>query len=159
MPDPDQKSIVAAKAQQLIDMTAAFCDKFLDEEYRQLCEKLIRKMARKRNVPFLPGRPNLWAAATIYALGQVNFLFDKSFQPYATPDDICDHFGTSKSTTSQKAKALRDMFKLDYWDKEFSTARMNDDDPLRDMVMVDGLIVPIDSLPPGVRDVIRRSRR
>ncbi|NOR78038.1 MAG: hypothetical protein GQ523_06390 [Methanophagales archaeon] len=44
----------------------------------QLCEKLIRKMSRKRNVPFLSGRMEIWAVAIIHALGSINFLFDTS---------------------------------------------------------------------------------
>lgn len=35
------------KAQQLIIMTAEFCEQHLDGEYKQLCEKLIWKMSRK----------------------------------------------------------------------------------------------------------------
>ena len=48
------------------------------KDYKQLCEKLIRKISRKRNVPFLSGRIEIWAAAIIHALGSINFLFDTS---------------------------------------------------------------------------------
>ncbi len=143
----NDKAAVIQKAQKLVEMTSAFCKQYLDEEYRQLCERLIQKMSRKRNVPFLTGRMEIWAAATIYALGSINFLFDKSFKPYVTPGDICSHFGTSQSTTSQKAKVIRDMFKMQYWDKEFSTARVMEENPLKDMVMLNGLIVDRRDLP------------
>src|SRR5437868_15149735 len=115
------KATVQKYTETLIEMTNGFCDKYLDQEYKALCEKLIRKMSRKKVVPFLSGRIEIWAAAVVYALGTINFLFDKSSQPYATTDDICQFFGTSKSTTSQKAKTIRDMFKLRYLDNEFST--------------------------------------
>ena len=118
------KAIVEEKTQELLEMTGGFCREYLDEDYRQLCEKLIGKMARKRNIPFLSGRMEIWAAAVVYALGSINFLFDKSFKPYTTVDDICSYFGTTKSTTSQKAKLIRDMFKMGYYDQEFSTTHM-----------------------------------
>jgi hypothetical protein len=118
------KSAIEEKKKMLIEMTAKFCDDRLDEDYKQLCERLIEKMSRKRNVPFLSGKIEIWAAAVVYALGQINFLFDKSFEPYAGADEICDYFGTKKSTTSQKAKIISDMFKMYYWDDEFSTTRM-----------------------------------
>jgi len=127
-------------------MTAGFCEQYLNEEYKQLCEKMIWRMSRKRNVPYLYGRTKNWAAAIVYALGQVNFLFDRSFEPYSTPDDICGYFGTNKSTTSQKAKVLRDMFKMAYWDDEFSTKRNKEDNPFAKLAMVNGFIVPIDIL-------------
>jgi hypothetical protein len=65
-------------------MTAAMCQQHLDAEYEQLRHKLIAKMARKRMVPFLSGRVEISAAGIVYALGSINFLFDKSFPPYAT---------------------------------------------------------------------------
>ncbi len=61
--------------QKLIEEAKKFCDKYLNQEYSQLCEKMIEKMARKRSVPFLSGRGEIWVAAIIYAIGSVNFLF------------------------------------------------------------------------------------
>ncbi len=140
------KVVIEEKAKKLIEMTAGFCDKYLDEEYKQLCGKLILKMKRKRNVPFLSGKLEIWAAAIIYALGRINFLFDKSFKPYVSGDDICNYFGTSKSTTSQKAKFILDTFKMGYYDDEFSTTRMKERNPFSKMAVVNGFIVPIDVL-------------
>jgi hypothetical protein len=151
-----EKRIVEEKAQKLVEMTGKFCQEFLDDDYRQLCEKLIMKMSRKRAVPFLSGHMEIWAAAVVYALGSINFLFDKSFKPYATADDICNYFGTSKSTTSQKAKVVRDMFKMGYFDPEFSTARMREDNPFSNMVMINGLIVDKDSLPQEIQERLKR---
>ncbi|MDI6885405.1 MAG: DUF6398 domain-containing protein [archaeon] len=150
------KVLIEEKMQKLIEMTAGFCDEYLDEDYKQLCEKLIRKMSRKRNVPFLSGRIEIWAAAIVYAIGSINFLFDQSFEPYASGDDICNYFGTSKSTTSQKAKIIRDMFKLGYWDREFSTSHMMQSSPFPNLVMVNGLIVDKRSLPPEIQELIRQ---
>jgi len=150
------KDLLEGRMQKLIEMTAGFSNAHLDEEYKLLCEKLIRKMARKRNVPFLSGRMEIWAAAIVYAVGSINFLFDKSFEPWVNAQDISDYFGTSKSTVSQKAKLIRDMFKMGYWDKEFSTIKMKEDNPLSDMIMVNGLMVNIRSLPPEIQEVIRQ---
>jgi Domain of unknown function (DUF6398) len=126
---------------QLTDMTAAFCRQHADAEYEGLCKKLIDKMARKRTVPFLSGRVEIWAAAIVYALGSINFLFDESFLPHATPDTVCNYFKVSKRTVAQKAKLIRDMFKLGYFDPEFSTERMIKNNPLARLTMVDGLLV------------------
>jgi len=68
----------------------------LDDEYLQLCEKLINKMCRKQEVPFKRGKLDIWAASVIDAIGFVNFLFDKSFEPYTTVFDINEYFGTNR---------------------------------------------------------------
>ncbi len=126
----------------LITMLSAYCDKRLNNEYKELCIKIAIKMSRKRRIPFLKGKMEIWAAAIIYAIGQINFLFDQSFEPYNTPDDICNYFHTSKSTTSQKAKTIRDTFALGYFDQEFSTKKIIDSDPMRSMIIMNGIIVP-----------------
>ena len=148
------KVLIEEKIQELIEKTAGFCETYLDADYKQLCENLIKKMSRKRNIPFLSGRPEIWAAAIVYAIGSINFLFDKNFKPYATAEDICRYFGTTKSTTSQKAKIIRNMFGLNYWDKEFSTTHMKETNPFSDMVMVNGLIVDKRFLPPEIQETI-----
>ena len=140
MPNNDKQRLQALK-QQLTDMTAAFCRQHADAEYEGLCKKLIDRMARKRTVPFLSGRAQIWAAAIVYALGSINFLFDKSFLPHATPDTLCDHFQVSKRTVVQKAKLIRDTFKLGCFDPEFSTERMIKNNPLARLTMIDGFLV------------------
>jgi Domain of unknown function (DUF6398) len=150
------KAILEEKKARLIEMTSEFCQRFLDEEYGNLCEKLIDKMARKRNVPFLSGRIEIWASAIVYAIGSINFLFDKSFSPYATAENICAHFGTTKSSTSQKAKIIRDMFKMNYWDREFSTSHMQEGNPLSSLVLVDGFLVDKSQLPPEIQAILKK---
>jgi hypothetical protein len=140
----EDKTAIEIKKEQLINMTEEFCDKYLDEDYKNLSNKLILKISRKRNVPFLSGRIEIWAAAVIYALGSINFLFDKSFELYATPDDICGYFDTSKSTSSQKAKFIKDMFHMHYYDSEFSTTNMKKSDPFLGLTFSNGFIVMAD---------------
>ena len=153
------KAAIEAKKNQLLEMTDSFCDSHLDEDYKRLCVKLIEKMSRKRNVPFLSGRIEIWASAIIYALGSINFLFDRSFEPYVCADDICDYFRSNKSTVSQKAKVIRDMFRMQYYDDNFSTTVMMEKNPFDKLVVVNGLVVPIESLPPEIRDLILEERR
>ena len=102
-------------------MTNQFCEEYLNSEYKDLCARLICKLARKRNVPFLSGRRDIWSAAVIYALGQINFLFDVNLHPHMSAAELCQRMGTNPSTTSQKAKLIRDLLKLRYFDSEFST--------------------------------------
>lgn len=150
------KEQIEARKQELLTQTARFCEQYLDEDYKELSEKLILKMSRKRPPPFLRGKINGWAASIIYALGQINFLFDRNFDPYLTPDDIATYFGLSKSTIGQKAKQIRDMFKMNYWDTEFSTRHMQESNPLKNMVMIDGMILPVEVLPPEIQEELRR---
>ena len=141
------KVLIESKRSGILKLTGDFCDRYINAEYRELCEKLVNKMSRKRDVPFLRGKIEIWAAGIIYALGQINFLFGSSSETQVRRNDICAHFGSSQSVISQKAKKIRDMFKITYFDDDFSTARSKDENPLKDFWMLEnGLIVNTDTL-------------
>lgn len=152
------KQQISQRQQLIIDLIGEFCAKKLNEEYFELSKRLMQKLGRKRNVPFETGKPEVWAAAVIHALGTINFLFDKSFEPYVTIDEINNFFGTSKSTTGAKSKQIRDLLKLDIWDKEFSTRRIQEGNPFAEMVMVNGLIVPLNTIPEEYQKMVRQTR-
>ena len=129
------------KEDELIKMVSEFCDDKLTDEYKILSVKLVQKLGRKHNVPFKRGKLDNWASGVIYALAQINFLFDKSFDPYITADDICDYFGTKKSTASNKARDIRDMLNLDSSD-EFLSGYINSKMPRMYMDPKSGMLVP-----------------
>lgn len=118
------KSVIEEKTKKLAEMTASFCDEKLDDDYKQLCQKLIIKMKRKRIVPFL-----------------------------------CNYFGTSRSTTSQKARMILDTFKMTYFDEEFSTTRNKERNPLSKFAMVNGFIVPIDAFVDEIDEQTEEGRK
>ncbi len=152
------KNDIKQKQEKLLELTGAFCTQELDDEYFLLSEKLIKKLGRKRDVPFQRGKLEIWASAVIYAIGSINFLFDKSFEPYIKSEQICDYFGTKLSTVSSKAKLIKDMFDMWHFSPGFSTQRMVDDNPFNNMVMVDGLIVPLDTLPLDLQEMVKDAR-
>jgi len=125
------KAEIKAREDKIVRMAVSFCNERIDSEYASLCEKMVRKLGRKRTNPLERGRLEIWAAAVIYTIATMNFLFDKSFKPYLSSSEIFDHFGTSSSTISQKAGQIRTMLKLKpYWDPDFSTAQMAASNPL-----------------------------
>ncbi|WP_133578499.1 DUF6398 domain-containing protein [Aureibacillus halotolerans] len=139
-----KKEKVAEKKKQLKELSLAFSQEHLNSEYDEVIEKLIDKMGRKREVPFLTGRMDIWAAAVVHSLGTINFLFDKSFEPYVAVSDICEFFNTKQSTSVQKSKVIRDMFKMSYYDNEFSTASMSESSPFNSMSMMNGFLLSND---------------
>lgn len=131
------------KKQALIDLTSLFCEQYLDAEYAELAQKLIKKMSRKRQAPFFYGRLEIWSGGIIHALGSINFLFDKQTQPYIESPLIAEHFGCAASTIAQKSRNIREMFKMRYWDPEFSTQLVKKKNPFANYVFNNGFIVKI----------------
>lgn len=98
--------------EQIVALTGAFCAAHLDAEYARLCARLVAKLSRKRPSPLLRGDLRIWAAATIYAVGSVNFLFDRSQPLHLTGEDLSELTGVPKSTMANKAKQIRDLLGL-----------------------------------------------
>ena len=152
------KEQLKEKEKQLLEITGAFCEQKLNDEYFVLCEKLVKKMGRKRDVPFTRGKLEIWAAAVVHAIGSINFLFDRSFEPYISSKEMNEYFGTKGATVSNKARIIKDMFDLWYYSPEFSTGAMQENSPFNNMVMVDGLILPLDNLPEHIQQIVLQAR-
>ena len=60
-------------------LTDAFSGKYLNEEYSVMIRRVIGALARKRPSPLARGKGNVWAAAAVHAVGQVNFLVVSSY--------------------------------------------------------------------------------
>jgi hypothetical protein len=152
------KEEIKQKQLQILELIKGFCDSKLNQEYYELSEKLVNKLGRKRNVPFATGKIEIWAAGVIHALGTINFLFDKSNEPYCSIDDINDFFGTKKSSSGNKSKEIRDMLKMSRLDNEFSTQSMAESNPFNSLVMVDGFITHISMLPEDLQETVKQIR-
>ena len=152
------KQEIKQKEAKLIEMTSAFCTDKLDDDYLQLCEKMIKKLGRKRDVPFQRGNLEIWAAAVVYAIGFVNFLFDKSFEPYVSAGEISEYFGTKSSTVSNRAREIKDMFEMSRFSSEFSTETVAAINPYNNFVMVDGFLVLLNTLPPDIQEMVKEAR-
>ncbi len=134
-------------AEEIIEITDRVCAKLLDAECAGLARQMVAKLARKRPSPLLSGRRATWAAAVVYALGQVNFLFDSSREPHLTADELSAAFGVAKSTMSSKAKQVRDLLKMSYFTPEFMRADVIAENPMVWFIEVDGLAMDSRSLP------------
>ncbi len=133
--------VMQKKYDEITTLTDRVCDEHLDAEYAELARKLTAKLARKRPSPLKSGRANSWACGIVYALGQMNFLFDKSQDPYIPAAELGALFGVASSTGSNKAKAVRDAVKMSHFDAEWMLASRIDESPIPWMISVNGLIL------------------
>lgn len=151
-------SIILEKERLLLILIQDFCNQKLNEEYFSLCKKVVFKMRNKSKVPFNRGELEIWAAAIIYAIGSINYLFDKASKPYLVSQEINNFFNTKTKTVSNKARAIKNMFDMTIFDDEFSTQQMKENNPFDNMVMVDGLITSLSSLPEELQKQVKEAR-
>ena len=127
--------------EEVVGITDAFCHEHLNDEYAQLCRKLAAALARKRPSPLSQGKIQVWASGIIYAMGSVNFLFDKTQIPHLRADELCRLMGVSKSTASTKARWILDTLRIVQLDPRWCLPSKIADNPLVWMIEVDGFIV------------------
>src|SRR5919202_309903 len=93
-----------ARFDEITQLTDAFCQTYLNDEYAQLCRQLTATLCRKRPSPLVRGKATTWACGIIHALGMVNFLFDSSQTPHIAARGIWEYFDLSSSTMQAKSK-------------------------------------------------------
>ena len=156
MPKPQSENVPKSVEPVYLSITALtdqVCEQHLNDEYAALARRLAAKLARKRPSPLLRGKPEIWACAIVYALGTVNFLFDKSQDPHMSAEELCEAFGVSKSSGSNKARWIRDTFNMVQLDPDWCLPSLVDDNPMGWLLEVDGLIVDVRDMPRHIQEL------
>ncbi|SLM31073.1 conserved hypothetical protein [Desulfamplus magnetovallimortis] len=153
-----KKSETVPKAMQvtydkIVAITDSVAQKYLNEEYGQLIRYATAALCRKRPSPLGKGRVNSWACGITYAIGSVNFLFDRSQEPSMSATDLCVAFGVSKATGSSKSKEVRDILKTYQLDPNWCLPSKMDDNLRAWLITVDGFMVDARNLPRELQEV------
>jgi hypothetical protein len=56
-----------ARFDEITQLTDAFCQTYLNDEYAQLCRELTATLCRKRPSPLARGKASTWACGIIHA--------------------------------------------------------------------------------------------
>ena len=140
-----------ATYEAIVALTDAFCRDHLNDEYRELAQFMAAALCGKRPSPLASGQPRTWACGIIYVLGQVNFLSDRSTQPYMTMAEVCTAFGVSQSTASAKARVISQALGIHRLDPVWWLPSLADKNPLLWMAEVNGMLVDLRYMPREVQ--------
>lgn len=131
---------------QIQKQVTEYCNQYLDDEYTQVCNRVFKNLLEENPAIFNRGKTEIWCAAIVWAVGSNNFLGDKSFEPYASLDDVCKYFNANTSSVGQKASKIRKMLNIDMFNTDYQTTN-EVSDFLGSFVMTpEGFIVPADML-------------
>ena len=141
-----------ATYETITTLTDAFCRDHLNDEYRELAQRMTAALCRKRPSPLTSGQPRTWACGIVYVLGQINFLTDPSTQPFMTTADLCARFGVGQSTASAKARVISQALDTSRLNPEWSLSLL-DRNPLVWMAEVNGFLVDLRDMPREVQQI------
>lgn len=105
--------------QLILTLIIGYCKRHLNKEYEQLCTMTFENLLEENPEIFKRGKPEIWAAGIVWAIGRANFLGDKSFKPYASLEDVCHYFHANTSTVGQKAAKTMEMLDINYFNTDF----------------------------------------
>lgn len=132
---------------EITALTDAFCARHLTDEYRDLCRRLVATLCRKRPSPLASGPARSWACGVAYAIGRINFLFDKTQKPHMRADALCKHFGLSSQTGSARSGSILNLLRISQLDPRWSLPSQLARNPLVWLIEIDGLIVDARRIP------------
>jgi len=144
------------RAQAITEVTDAACREHLDDEYGRIARRLVARLARKRPSPLARGDVRIWAAGVIYAVGQVNFLYDRTQTPHLTADQLAERLGVVKTTMANKAGLINRTLGIGIFEAELTRIAMIEQHPMAWIVEVDGFLVDARTLPDALQDQARR---
>jgi len=131
-----------ARHDELIALTDAYCEEMLDSEFVMLARRLTRALLAQSKPFVINGHAGTWAAAIVYALAEINQLFEDNISGYQLdPDVLCAAFKRSPNTTMTRARRIRKRLGIGTMDPDWihSTHRAND--PKAHMVRVRGFLI------------------
>jgi hypothetical protein len=139
-----------------MEVTDAACRAHLDDEYGRIARRLVARLARKRPSPLARGDVRIWAAGVIYAVGQVNFLFDRTQTPHLTAKQLAERLGVVQTTMANKAGLINRTLGIGIFEPELTRIAMLEQHPMAWIVEVDGFLVDARMLPDDIQDEARR---
>jgi hypothetical protein len=116
----------------------------------------VARLARKRPSPLARGDTRNWAAGVIYAIGQINFLFDANEQLHLTADQLADYLGVVKTTMANKAGIIHKTLNLGIYEPDLTRTEILEEHPMTWLIQVNGLLIDARMLPPDLQDQARR---
>ena len=140
----------------VVDLTDAFCRDRLTDEYAALCRRLAATLSRRRPSPLSRGDAKSWACGIVYALGRVNFLFDRAQTPHVSQGELVRLFAVSSSTASSRGRLIFELLSMVPFDPRWSLPSKLGDNPLAWFIEANGFVVDARDLPRALQEEVHR---
>lgn len=111
--------VSAERIGQIKKRIAEFGDARLHDTYTGFALKLCDAIAGSDRLNIHRGRIDIWAAAIVYAIARLNFLFSEETPNHLTRDELCSGFQVKPSTTGNKASEIMNALRLYQGDERF----------------------------------------
>ncbi len=131
---------------EIVKLTDAFCDQFLNDNYKDLSRKLTAVFCQDGS-PVERGKTLGWAGGILRSLARVNFLSDPSRSPNMSAQQMAEGLGVGASTMTAKSKVVWDFCDLMPMHPDWCEQSLMEENPLVWMAQVNGFMVDLRDAP------------
>jgi len=135
--------------ESIVELTRSFCLQFPDGDFAEICEEMIRGTFDASDC-MMRGRPESWAAGTLYTVAWINFLHRKDTKSGLDAETIAQTYDVSTSTIHSKSKALRQALDLIQLDPAYTLPEMLNENPFIWLMNINGTMVDIREASPEI---------
>jgi len=104
----------------------SFAEQNLTKEEEEICLHIWKKLTRKKVLNIIVTRSDIWAASVIWSFCRANFKYEEGI----TLEVLCNFFKNKKTTVGNKTGQIIKILKIDYFSPEFSTRKIQEQNPL-----------------------------
>lgn len=101
------------------EILTGYSEKYLNEEYEELCLHALEKLYQRRPSPLKCGDAGIWAAGIIYAIGSNNLIFDPNRPVHMTEKELAASLGVSVEDVSARASRIRKLLRIEPYRAEW----------------------------------------
>ncbi|MCP4749104.1 MAG: DUF2384 domain-containing protein [Desulfobacteraceae bacterium] len=98
----------------------SFSKHYLEDRVKNCSMLLCQRLEKGDEFTLNYSRPEIWAAIIIYAIAQLNFLFDSKNQAHIKKSDLFDELGIKPAIISKKALQIRKDCGIEFGDPSYT---------------------------------------
>ncbi len=148
------------KVEQMLASIKLFCKKKLNREYYDLCDDLLYDILIE-DWPYdiEEEESNLLCASIIYIVGSINFLFDDSFKPYISLEELSEYFSIDIISFKRTGDFIKEQLFIMYFDNLYSTSYILNRNPFHKYVYYNDVFTPLDEFPEDIIEKVKEKRK
>ncbi|MDE5422877.1 DUF6398 domain-containing protein [Ancylomarina sp. DW003] len=122
---------MSSKIEIIRELLKNFCNEVLNnQEYAQICLKLLSQLEEHPDKPLARGKENIWAAGIMHAVGSINFLFHPASDPNTSFKQLNQYFKTNSNTIKNKSTRLQDLLGITPYNHLFLLRKGQTENPI-----------------------------
>jgi len=109
-----------SKQSKILGLVEEYSAQHFDEELTGYALELIEEVWESPQLDLSRGKSTIWAAAIVYVIARVNYLFEKENPLFNSVDELCIFFKVNKSTVGNKASHIQKILNISHGDKFYT---------------------------------------